>query len=54
MSWYRAAEPMLDESTLNDRLERLEEIRRMLLAIIPGERGTVMKKYTQPTPPTAS
>jgi len=31
------------ESTTNQRLERLEEMRRLFLAIIPRERGRKMK-----------
>ena len=43
MEWYRSAEPVVGESILKDRLDRLEEMRRMLLAIIPRERGRSMK-----------
>jgi four helix bundle protein len=43
-SWYRAAAPVLSSIVVADRLNRLEEMRRMLLAIIPRERGRVMKK----------
>jgi len=48
MSWYRAAEPMLGAALIRNRLDRLEEMRRMLLAIIPRERGSVMKKAKAP------
>jgi four helix bundle protein len=43
MSWYKGAIPLLGEETAMERLNRLEEIRRMLLAIIPRERGKAMK-----------
>ena len=43
MSWYKGGRPVLGEEITIDRLNRLEEIRRMLLAIIPRERGRSMK-----------
>jgi hypothetical protein len=43
MTWYRSGKPVLGEATANDRLERLEEMRRLFLAIIPRERGRKMK-----------
>jgi len=43
MSWYKSAIPILGEATVKDRRDRLEEMRRMLLAIIPRERGKTMK-----------
>ena len=43
MTWYRSGKPILRESTTNQRLERLEEMRRLFLAIIPRERGRKMK-----------
>ena len=43
MSWYEGAKPVLGEETTKDRRNRLEEIRRLLLAIIPRERGKIMK-----------
>ena len=43
MTWYRAAKPLLTQPTTRDRLERLEEMRRLFLAIIPRERGRKMK-----------
>lgn len=42
--WYRASRPILGE-TVVARLNILEELRRLLLAIIPRERG-------RPMPPT--
>ena len=43
MTWYRTGKPVLGESKASDRLVRLEEMRRLLLAIIPRERGRKMK-----------
>ena len=43
MSWYKSAEPVLGEMTVKDRRNRLEEMRRILLAIIPRERGRKIK-----------
>ena len=43
MSWYKSSLPILGEETVKDRRNRLEEMRRMLLAIIPRERGKSMK-----------
>ena len=43
MSWYKGAKPVLGEEIATDRRNRLEEIRRLLLAIIPRERGKTMK-----------
>ncbi len=44
MSWYRSAEPVLGKPVVRDRLDRLEEMRRLLLAIIPRERGRLMRR----------
>jgi len=43
MTWYYAAEPVLGESLVSDRLDKLEQIRRMLLAIIPRERNHLVR-----------
>jgi four helix bundle protein len=43
MSWYKSVKPVLGEEVVKDRRDRLEEMRRMLLAIIPRERGRTMK-----------
>jgi hypothetical protein len=43
IAWYKSATPILGETTVKDRRDRLEEMRRMLLAIIPRERGRTMK-----------
>jgi four helix bundle protein len=39
MSWYQGARPVLGD-IVRARLDTLEEIRRMLIAIIPRERGS--------------
>lgn len=43
MEWYHSTEPIVGEDLTLDRLNRLEEMRRLLLAIIPRERGRKMK-----------
>ena len=43
MSWYKSSEPVLGGAVVKDRRDRLEEMRRLLLAIIPRERGRAMK-----------
>jgi four helix bundle protein len=43
MSWYKSLKPVLGDETVKDRRDRLEEMRRILLAIIPKERGRTMK-----------
>jgi four helix bundle protein len=43
MSWYKGAMPVLGAEITRERCNRLEEIRRLLLAIIPRERGKTMK-----------
>ena len=43
MSWYKSSNPVLGEQTVRDRRDRLEEMRRLFLAIIPRERGRSMK-----------
>jgi four helix bundle protein len=44
MEWYRAAAPVLSQEVVSRRLDRLEEIRRLLLAIIPRERGRLIRQ----------
>ena len=44
MEWYRAAAPVVGPQKVQNRLDRLEEMRRMLLAIIPRERGRPTNK----------
>jgi four helix bundle protein len=43
MSWYKGGTPVLGTELTTDRRTRLEEMRRILLAIIPRERGKTMK-----------
>ncbi|HEY8165649.1 MAG TPA: four helix bundle protein [Gemmatimonadaceae bacterium] len=43
MTWYDSASHVLDSKTLKDRLESLEEIRRLLLATIPRERDRLIR-----------
>jgi four helix bundle protein len=43
MTWYKSSTPVIGDVTVKDRRDRLEEMRRMLLAIIPRERGRSMK-----------
>ena len=42
MIWYHAATPVLGDAT-QERLDKLEEIRRLLLATIPRERGKLIR-----------
>ena len=44
MKWYRHSQAVLGEETVTNRLDRLEEMRRLLLAIIPRERGRTIRK----------
>src|SRR6266513_4792773 len=37
MVWYRAAQPILGPDVVRRRFDKLEEIRRLLLAVIPRE-----------------
>jgi four helix bundle protein len=43
MVWYDSARPVLGAQVIADRVSKLEEIRRMLLAIIPRERGHLVR-----------
>jgi four helix bundle protein len=43
MTWYRSAEPVLGAEIVGGRLDTLEEIRRLLLAIIPRERSRLIR-----------
>src|SRR5438477_4206876 len=50
ISWYQAARPVLGD-VVGNRLDSLEEIRRLLIAIIPRERGSGIprkKRRAQP------
>ena len=50
VTWYRAARPILGPDVTTKRWEKLEEIRRLLLAIIPLER----KRLIRPQRPDAA
>jgi len=43
MMWYRSSSRVLTAETVRSRLAKLEEIRRLLLAIIPRERGVLIR-----------
>jgi len=43
MMWYRTSVPILSRDIVDQRLEKLEQIRRLLLAIIPRERGRLIR-----------
>ena len=43
MVWYQAAQPVPGTDIVRDRLDKLEEIRRLLLATIPRERGRLIR-----------
>ncbi|HEX6627101.1 MAG TPA: four helix bundle protein [Gemmatimonadaceae bacterium] len=48
MTWYYAAEPVLGDAVVRERLDKLEQIRRMLLAIIPRERNHLVRPKASP------
>jgi four helix bundle protein len=41
--WFRLAEPVLGSQVVASRVGKLDEIRRLLLAIIPRERGRLIR-----------
>jgi four helix bundle protein len=43
IAWFRSAEPVLGADVVGRRVEKLDEIRRLLLAIIPRERGRLIR-----------
>ena len=43
MTWYESAAPVLGEEVMHQRLETLEEVRRLLLAVIPRERQRLIR-----------
>ncbi|MEO7822052.1 MAG: four helix bundle protein [Gemmatimonadaceae bacterium] len=43
MTWYRSGEPVLGAEVARARHDKLEEIRRLLLAIIPRERHRLIR-----------
>ena len=45
VDWYESAEPVLSSDTVDKRLAILDEITRMLLAIIPRERKRKIEPF---------
>src|SRR5438132_4921976 len=43
MMWYTHAEPVLSALVVRERLDKLEQIRRLLLAVIPRERDRLIR-----------
>jgi len=43
IAWFRSAEPVLGSDIVASRVEKLDEIRRMLMAIIPRERERLIR-----------
>ncbi len=43
MTWYESAAPVLSVEVVRERLDKLEEIRRLLLAVIPRERDRLIR-----------
>ncbi len=43
ITWYRAAKPILGSNITTRRWNKIEEIRRLLLTIIPRERGKTIR-----------
>jgi four helix bundle protein len=43
MMWYRSTERVLGRETIEARLDKLEQVRRLLLATIPRERGRLIR-----------
>jgi four helix bundle protein len=43
IAWFRSAEPVLGADVVAKRIDKLDEIRRMLMAIIPRERGRLIR-----------
>jgi four helix bundle protein len=44
MYWYASSVPVLGAEVVGKRLDRLEEIRRILAAVIPREREKTLRK----------
>ncbi|HKR09013.1 MAG TPA: four helix bundle protein [Gemmatimonadaceae bacterium] len=47
MMWYRTSTRVLGQEVVDERLVKLEQIRRLLLAIIPRERGKLVRPKTK-------
>jgi four helix bundle protein len=41
--WFQSAEPVLGSEVVAIRIEKLDEIRRLLLAVIPRERNRLIR-----------
>ena len=50
MTWYRTTKQVLGEVVANERLDKLEHIRRLLLAIIPRERDRLIRPLNPSDP----
>ena len=48
MTWYESASRVLGSAIVQKRLEKLEEIRRLLLAAIPRERDRLIRPSAKP------
>ena len=45
--WYRRAQPVLGGARVNERLDHLTSIIRLLLVVIPSERGAQSPRFTK-------
>ena len=43
MMWYHTAKPLLGAEVVSGRLNKLEQVRRLLMAIIPRERSRLIR-----------
>ena len=43
IAWFKSAEPVLGTDVVATRVKKLDEIRRMLMAIIPRERDRLIR-----------
>jgi four helix bundle protein len=43
ISWFKAAQPILGAEIVAKRIEKLDEIRRILTAVIPRERDRIIR-----------
>lgn len=50
MAWYEGGEPVLGSAVVRARLDKLEEMRRLLLAIIPRERDSLIRPLRRRAP----
>jgi four helix bundle protein len=50
MAWYEGGEPVLGSEIVRARLDKLEEMRRLLLAIIPSERDSLIRPSSRRGP----